>query len=71
MSDQIVQGVMKKPWYKSRTLWFNAVTLIVGVVAAILGVVETKAWVIALTAVLALGNGVLRFLTDTSIKPGS
>jgi hypothetical protein len=59
---------MTKKWYQSKTLWFNIITLVLGVVAAILGVVETKMWVIILTAVMALGNGVLRiWFTETKI----
>jgi hypothetical protein len=56
-----------KPWYKSRVLWFNAITLIVGVVGSILGLVESRDAVIILTAAMALGNGILRLLTDTAI----
>jgi predicted membrane channel-forming protein YqfA (hemolysin III family) len=57
-----------KQWYQSKTLWFNIITLVVGVVAAILGLVETKVWVIILTAVNALGNGVLRiFFTNSAV----
>jgi hypothetical protein len=59
---------MMKPWYKSKTMWFNIITLILGVAAALLGVVETKAWVIGLTVLMALGNGILRlYFTDTKI----
>lgn len=58
-----------KQWYLSKTLWFNIITLVLGVVAALLGVVETKLWVIVLTAVNALGNGILRlFFTDSAIQ---
>jgi uncharacterized membrane protein len=59
---------MGKKWYQSKTLWFNIITLVIGVLAAVLGIVETKEWVIAITAVIALGNGVLRiWFTDTPI----
>jgi hypothetical protein len=57
-----------KTWWQSKTLWFNIVTLILGVLGAVLGVVKTELWVIILTAVIALGNGVLRiWFTDTGI----
>jgi hypothetical protein len=59
---------MAKKWWASKTVWFNVITLILGVLGAVLGVVSTQAWVIGLTAVIALGNGVLRiWFTDTPI----
>ena len=59
---------MVKKWYQSKTLWFNIITLILGVVGAVLGVVRTEQWVIALTAVMGLGNTILRiWFTDTAI----
>jgi len=60
-----------KNWWLSKTLWFNVITLVVGVVGAVVGVVRSEVWIISLTAVNALGNGILRiWFTDTPIaKP--
>ena len=63
---------MTKQWWRSRTLWFNATALVVGVAGAALNVIRGQTWIVALTVVVALGNGVLRLLTDTGIaRPGS
>lgn len=59
---------MQKQWWKSKTVWFNLITLVLGVVGALLNLIETKAWVLVFTAVMALGNGILRiYFTDTPI----
>ncbi len=59
---------MSKKWYQSKTVWFNLITLVVFVIAAVLNVVETKAAVIILTVINAIGNGILRiWFTDTAI----
>ena len=60
-----------KAWWKSKTLWFNVVSLLVGVAGAVAPVAKTEWVIIAFTAFIAVGNGVLRFLTDTSIRPQS
>jgi hypothetical protein len=60
-----------KNWWLSKTVWFNVITLIIGVVGAVVGVVRSEVWIISLTAINALGNGILRiWFTDTPIaKP--
>jgi hypothetical protein len=57
-----------KQWWKSKTVWFNAITLAIGVMGAVLGVVKSEIAMIIVTAVIALGNGVLRiWFTSTAI----
>ena len=59
-----------KPWYASKTLWVIFIAFVVAVPVAFgldLGVdPETQAAIV--TAVLALVNIVLRFITTTAIK---
>ena len=56
----------RKPWYKSRTVWFNGITVAV----YILGNMQGAAWMNkdVLVGVLAVGNGILRWMTDKGIK---
>jgi len=57
-----------KQWWKSKTVWFNVISLALGVLGAVLGILRDQKAIIAVTAVIALGNGVLRiWFTDSAI----
>jgi len=56
----------KKKWWQSKTLWFNAVTVVVYIAQNLSGV----SWVSSevLLTILAVGNGILRWMTTKGIK---
>lgn len=62
-----------KPWYASKTVWLNAIGLLV----LVLGIVIDNATPLALPpqalawlgVLLAVANGVLRFVTSQPIGP--
>lgn len=63
-----------KYWWKSRTIWFNIVMAVVELASELAAVVEllpdeyrTPSRIV-LTAVVAVGNTVLRFKTDQGVK---
>ncbi len=62
-----------KPWYKSKTLWFNGIVSVLGFATTATPVFEpymTPDTFGLLTAGVAFGNAVLRFVTHKPIKGG-
>ena len=56
----------RKPWYKSRTMWFNAITVMVYIALGLQGSTVLPADILVIT--LAVGNGILRWITEQGIK---
>lgn len=67
--------VIAKPFWESTTLWVNALGIIVLVVGIILdsaSVLELSGRMVAwLGVVLAIANGILRFISNTPLASGS
>jgi len=60
-----------KPFFKSRTFWLNAATLVVAILTALSNqelILEHPDAALWIAAAVAVGNVVLRFVTDTPIK---
>lgn len=57
-----------KPWYQSKTVWFNVIGGVL-VLAQYLGTIHIGDPRI-IEGIMALGNFLLRFATDTSIGNG-
>lgn len=59
-----------KPWWRSKTLWFNAVVIALATAEASFGVLQpllpANAYA-CLTFGLAVGNAVLRFISNTQL----
>lgn len=63
---------MTKVWWKSKTLWFNIITVLVGVIGEVTDVFTLNAQVSKIFAgILAVGNFILRFLTETPVTTTS
>ena len=56
----------KKKWYKSKTVWFNVATGAVYIVQGLQG----STWLSndVYIGILAVGNGILRWMTNDGIK---
>jgi hypothetical protein len=67
--------VLAKPWWTSKTLWFNAITLVVMVLAVVIenaGLIELPSQAVGLlTMGLAIGNAVLRFISNVPLAGGA
>jgi hypothetical protein len=61
-----------KVWWKSKTLWFNIITVLVGVIGQVTDVFTLDAKTSQIFAgILAVGNFLLRFLTETPVTTSS
>ncbi len=56
-----------KPWYLSKTIWFNVITVSLGIIGQVSGIFPISDHPKLYASVIAVGNIILRFLTEKPI----
>ena len=64
ISQEVYEMVLKKDWWKSKTLWVNAFAIVGGILTALSGELVTGG-TISITAVI---NVVLRIISKQQLK---
>lgn len=66
-----MQTIIKKPWYKSKTIWFNAISAGMIAFEASMHLIQpqiTPSQYLGLISFMAVGNTLLRAITTHGIE---